>query len=208
VEGWIESAVIAVVISSLVTVAGWYATHRSERVLEAARRRERVQDIQTALLADIRSTTNRFQVADPDQHLERVVALFRSASPDGSYTPFVPREPGSLLWSSIAAEVHILPTDVIEPVVLFFSQLETIRFFVDDLRSERYAELEQARKIAMFEDYVKMSKYLVHLGREADTALSRSLGVTPVSSSGGVRSSPSAASGREAAAEGVAGRSA
>jgi len=68
-EGWIGSAVVAVVISSLVTVAGWYATHRSERMLEAARRQERIQDIQTALLADIRSTSHRFRQIDLDQHL-------------------------------------------------------------------------------------------------------------------------------------------
>jgi hypothetical protein len=38
VEAWIGSAVVAFVISSLVTILGWYATHRSERMLEVARR--------------------------------------------------------------------------------------------------------------------------------------------------------------------------
>ena len=91
------------------------------------------------------------------------------------YTPFVPREPGSLLWSSIAQEVHILPNEVIEPVVLFFSQLETIRYFVEDLRSEQFAGLESARKIAMLQDYVRMMKYLVLLADEAERALAHSL---------------------------------
>ena len=207
-ETLVQSAVVAVIISSVVTIAGWYATHQSERKLEAARRRERIQDIQTALLADIRSTSNRFQIVDPDLHLERVATLIRSAPGDGGFTPFVPREPGSLLWSSVAAEVHILPTDVIEPVVLFFSQLETIRYFVDDLRSDRYVQLEPARKIAMFQDYVRMSKYLVQLAKDADTALSRSLGLAPISSSGEGPSFPSAASGLGAEAKDEAERSA
>jgi hypothetical protein len=190
-EAWIGSAVVAVIISSLVTVAGWYATHRSERMLETGRRQERIQDIQTALLADIRSTGHRFGLIDLDEHLKQVVALIEHGDEGDRYTPFVPREPGSLLWSSIAQEVHILPNDVIEPVVLFFSQLETIRYFVEDLRSDQFATLESGRKVAMFQDYVRMMKYLVQLAEEADRRLSQSLGITSaVSSSVAGRSSP------------------
>jgi len=174
VEAWIGSAVVAFVISSLVTILGWYATHRSERLLEVARRQERIQDIQTALLADIRSTSYRFEVVDSDRHLDEVVALIEETP---GYTPFVPREPGSLLWSSIAQEVHILPNEVIDPVILFFSQLETIRYFVEDLRSEQFSNLESARKAAMYRDYVRMVKFLVLLAEKAEGALARSLGV-------------------------------
>jgi hypothetical protein len=83
---------------------------------------------------------------------------------------------------------------VIDSVVLFFSQLETIRSFVEDLRSERYVELEPTRKIAMYQDYVRMSKYLVQLADDADRMLTRSLGIASISSSGSARSSPSTAS--------------
>ena len=176
-EAWIGSAVVAVVISSLVTILGWYATHRSERMLEVARRQERIQDIQTALLADIRSTSYRFEVVDSDRHLEEVVSLIESAPDDRPYTPFVPREPGSLLWPSIVQEVHILPNEVIDPVILFFSQLETIRNFVEDMRSDRFVMLEPARKAAMYRDYVRMVKFLVLLAGKAEGALARSLGV-------------------------------
>jgi hypothetical protein len=193
-EAWIGSAVVAVVISSLVTIAGWYATHRSERTLEAARRQERIQDIQTALLADIRSTGHRFRQIDLDRHLAEMVAQIEGA-PEGSvYTPFVPGEPGSRLWSSVAHEVHILPNDVIEPVVLLFSQLETVRYFVEDLRSERYVSLDRARKAAMYEDYVRMMKYLVQLADDAQRALEQSLRIAPaISNPAAGRSSRSTA---------------
>jgi hypothetical protein len=177
VEAWIGSAVVAVVISSLVTIAGWYATHRSKWLLETARRQERIQDIQTALLADIRSTAHRFEFVDPDRLLEELLAIVEGAPGDPGYTPFVPREPGSLLWPSIAHEVHILPTEVIDAVVLFFSQLETIRHFVEDLRSEQYARLEPKRKLAMLRDYVGMVKYLVLLADQAERSLTYSLGI-------------------------------
>ena len=178
-EAWIGSAVIAVVISSIVTIAGWYATHRSERMLEVARRQEKIQDYQTALLADIRSTGHRFRQIDLDSHLAEMLAQIEGAPEGHDYTPFVPGEPGSLLWSSVAHEVHILPNDVIEPVVLFFSQLETIRYFVEDLRSERYTALDKARKAAMYGDYVRMMKYLVQLVDSAQSALERSLEIAP-----------------------------
>jgi hypothetical protein len=70
--GWIESALIAVVISSIVTIAGWFVAHGSERRLEAARRQEKIQDFQTALLADIRSTGGRFANVDYGRHLDEV----------------------------------------------------------------------------------------------------------------------------------------
>jgi hypothetical protein len=179
VEAWIGSAVIAVVISSIVTMAGWYATHRGERLMESARRQERIQDIQTALLADIRSTGHRFRQIDLDSHLAYIVTQIESAPAGRDYTPFVPGEPGSLLWSSVAHEVHILPNDVIEPVVIFFSQLETVRYFVEDLRSERFLILARERKAAMYEDYVRMMRYLVQLADDTEIALARSLHITP-----------------------------
>jgi hypothetical protein len=183
VEALIQSAVIAVVISSLVTIAGWYATHRSERMLEAARRQERIQDFQTALLADIRSTGSRFANVDYDRHLDDVIARIEQAPDDPPYTPFVPREPGSLLWPSIAQEVHILPTEVIDRVVLFFSQLETIRHFVEDLRSEQFSQLEKPRKVAMYRDYVGMCRLASRQAVEAQDALRAGLGLAPLSSS-------------------------
>ena len=139
-ETLVQSAVVAVIISSLVTIAGWYATHQSERRLEAARRRERIQDIQTALLADICSTSNRFQAVDPDQHLAQVVTLLRSAPADpGSRRSFNASRAASCGRRS---QRTFIRTDVIESVVLFFSEVETIRFFVDGLRSDWYAQLE------------------------------------------------------------------
>jgi hypothetical protein len=191
--GWIESAFIAAVISSLVTVAGWYISLRHERRREAERREERIWDYQTALLADIRSTSSQFAIVDLDQHLEEVTGHIESAPDDRPYTPFVPRAPGSLIWSSIAQEVHILPTEVIDPVVLFFSQLETIRNFVEDLRSEQFARLEKPRKVAMYRDYIRMWRLASQQAVEAQAALRTALGLSPLSSPVQGRSDPRSA---------------
>jgi hypothetical protein len=181
--GWIESAFIAAVISSLVTVAGWYISLRHERRREAERREEKIWDYQTALLADIRSTSSQFAIVDINRHLEEVVALIEDAPEDRPYTPFVPRAPGSLMWPSIAQEVHILPTEVIDPVVLFFSQLDTIRSFVEDLRSDQFARLERSRKILMYRDYIRMWRLASRQAEEAQSALRSALGLSPLSNS-------------------------
>jgi hypothetical protein len=188
---WIGSAVLAVVISSIVTVAGWFMTLRHERLREVERRQERIEDIQTALLADIRSSRHRFSQTDLDQHLEDIEARINGASGDEGYTPFVPREPGSLLWASTAGEVHILPNEVIDAVVIYFSQLETIRLFAEDLRAGRFAALDPARKIAMYRDYIKMAKYLIDLSAEAERVLAQSLEIElPVNNPASGRSNP------------------
>jgi hypothetical protein len=179
VEAWIGSAVVAVVISSLVTVAGWFMALQHERLREAERRQERVEDIQTALLADIRSSSHRFSGTDLDQNLKDIASRIGRAPPSEPYTPFVPREPGSLLWQSVAGEVHILPNDVIDAVVVYFSQLETIRLFADDLRADPVRSLDAGRKISMYEDYINMAKYLVVLATEAEQVLARSLKLAP-----------------------------
>ena len=145
--------------------------HGSERLLETARRQEKIQDFQTALSRTSAAPVIGFEQIDLDRHLEEMVAQIESAPEGRDYTPFVPREPGSLLWPSVSQEVHILPNEVIDPVVLFFSQLETVRHFVDDLRSDRFAALERARKIAMYQDYVRMMKYLVLLADDADARI-------------------------------------
>jgi hypothetical protein len=208
VETLVQSAVIAVVISSLVTVAGWYISLRHERRREAERREEKIWDYQTALLADIRSTSSQFANVDFDRHLDDVIALIEGASQDHPYTPFVPRAPGSLMWQSISQEVHILPTEVIDPVVLFFSQLETIRNFVEDLRSDQFARLEKSRKVAMYRDYIRMWRLASRQATEAQGALRNALGLSPLSSSGQVRSGPRSASAPAGEAKDGAGKSA
>jgi hypothetical protein len=174
-EGLVGSALVAVLISSLITILGLIITFRNEHVREAERRRERIEDIQTALMADIKSTANRLSGMHLDQHIKEINVLVSGGPSAKSYTPFVPREPGSLLWPSVAGEVHILPNEVIEPVVIFFGQLERIRMFVEDLRTYRFAGLEADRKIGMLRDYIQMTEHLVHLAGEAQHVLAKSL---------------------------------
>ena len=52
---WIGPAIVAAVISTLLTGIGWFVSERQAFRREARHRRERVGDMQAALLADMAS---------------------------------------------------------------------------------------------------------------------------------------------------------
>lgn len=173
---WVGPAAIAALISSVVTAAGWVISYRNTRKLDSTRRDERVFDVQTAIRADIRSNRARLRSLDLEQHAQNIANKIRSAAANGEgYTPFVPHEPHSLIFSALVSEIQILPASVIDPVVLYYRQMETIARFVDDLRSERFAQLDKDRKIEMFDDYIGLNTYALELANQAIDAINAAL---------------------------------
>ncbi|MCQ8780966.1 hypothetical protein [Mangrovibrevibacter kandeliae] len=165
---WLGPAVTAAVISSLIAAIGWYVSWRTANGLERRRRRERVRDVQTALLAEIRSMVFHLGQYDPAQVM---VGARSQLSADPAHTPFVPREPGAPLYEAVVKEISILPNAVIDPVVLFYRQQNVIAQFAEDLRSERFQQLKAEQKLAMIEDYLALRGYAAALGRDAMLAL-------------------------------------
>ena len=142
------------------------------------KRNERIKDFQIALRAEIRSELYRYKLLNLDSHLDTIITNINNSS-KVTYTPFVPREPNTLIFSKIAKDVYILPEDVIDPVVLYYKQLSTISQFIDDLRSDRFSQLDARRKIAMYTDYISMMKRCVELAQDAHRALDESLAEKP-----------------------------
>ena len=169
-----------VLVTGLVALGTWLGTQWIQRRRERAARREKVADIETALLAEIRSYRHGYASVDWEQHLRDVMARMES---DGgrAFVPFVPKEPDSQLWSSVAREVHVLPIEIIDPIVLFFSQVEMLRGLSEDLRGDRYWNLDRSRQIAMYTDYVERRRYSVQLAQEAQEALAAALNLPPSS---------------------------
>lgn len=174
---WIGPVILAAVISGLINVAGWVITFRQARRLERDRREEKVIDLQSALLAEIRSDLQALRDVDFDRDLAELSARLRAPAEDGSYTPFVPRESDSPIFSAIVQDIAVLPNAVIDPVVLYYRQRETIANFTEDLRAERFSALPQERKLAMMTDYLRLKAYAGQLAADAGAALERSLGL-------------------------------
>jgi hypothetical protein len=175
--GLLDTALIAAIVSAAVTALGWFASHWSEQRLETQRRIEKIVDVQTALLAEIESNLTRYEEIDLDKHTTDMVARITRKSGGKAFTPFVPRYATEIVFEAMLADIHILPTETIDDVVAYYKQEYKLRELVEDLRSDRYNELEQDRKARIYEDYVWQIKTVLITGEGARSALRNSLGI-------------------------------
>lgn len=171
---WIGPAIVAAVISALVTGIGWFVSERQAVRREAGRRRERVVDMQTALLAEIRAQAFRL-----DDLRSTSASLMEAMRADPTYTPFIPHEVESMIFRSLVGELHLLPTFVIDPVVLYYQQVAAVAGLVADMAGERYGALDWERKLTIYKDYTALLMYKAVLGRMAVEAIRRSLNIRP-----------------------------
>lgn len=191
-DAWIGPAIVAAVISSLVTVIGWWLNHRHEQHMDAARRQERIRDVQTALRAEIRSHRHRLRLFDEATRFDEV-----EHGPDSQraeFTPFVPREVESFVFDAIVQDIPILPTEVIDPVIVYYRQVQALAQFAEDLRGDRFMTLEWPRKAAMHADYIAMGVYAGTLADAAIDAIDVTLALGLFNSSGAARSVPKSGS--------------
>lgn len=165
---WVDSALIATVVSALITIGSWVVAHWSSNRIDEKRRIEKIVDIETALEAEIRSNLLRFEATDLDRHLDEIVSKMRASA---GFTPFVPRYASIVIFEAIVGEITILPNRTIEDVVLYYKLEYKLRDLVEDLRSEKFAALEGERKIEIYGDYVWLIKSARGQGQSALTAL-------------------------------------
>ena len=172
-EAWVGPAIVAALVSGLVSALGWFVTSWQALRLEQLRREEKVHDYQVALWAEIGSELKSLKVVE-DRHAFLDGVRHRFAT-DVGYVPFVPRLAGSPVFEALVPDIQILPGDVIAPVITYARFRQTVERFIDDLRDSRYAELATERRLAMFCDYIGMLERLQFHAEAADASLSRSL---------------------------------
>jgi hypothetical protein len=176
-NGFADTAFVAAIVSAAVTAIGWFATHWSAERRETQRRIEKIVDVQTALLAEIESNLTRYAETDLNQHLDEMVREITRKRQRRPFTPFVPRYVAEIVFEAVIADIHILPTETIDEVVAYYKQEYKLRELVEDLRSDRYGELEHERKALLYEDYVWQIKTVLITGSKARNALRTSLGL-------------------------------
>ena len=87
----------------------------------------------------------------------------------------MPREVPAFVIDALMGEIHILPTGIIDPVILYYRQVLTLSQLVDDLRSERFEKLEPSRKVELYNDYIGLMIYARTLADEATDVITTSL---------------------------------
>jgi hypothetical protein len=163
--------VIAALIGAIVVAVGWLFNSRRERQQSRARRRERVVDIQKAIRAEIKALVEAPQNRDLSGSLERGMARFDAETPEEPYVPFIPHEKHDTVFQALVGDVHLLPTETVEPVILYYNQTVAIGMMAHDLRSEKFAALDVERRKQMLRRYMEMKIEAMRMGRIAIEAL-------------------------------------
>jgi hypothetical protein len=159
-EAWLAPALIAAILSGFVNVAGWFVTFRIGLRRDRMLREEKVRDLQVARRA--------FDSADVSD--ETIAEIFR-----GEAVPFAPRKAEPFLFNAIVSEIHISPSEVIDPVVLYYGQYASIQAFATEMRTPEFMSLPTARRAAMFADYLAVGRQALDFTDDATPALENAL---------------------------------
>ncbi|MEX0286714.1 MAG: hypothetical protein AB3N23_19075 [Paracoccaceae bacterium] len=174
-EAWIGPAIVAAFISAVITVSGWVLTGRREIASERRRRAERRADVQTALLAEIQHYVDI--LSNPEFDLNAVwETVVNEMEDNADYVPLIPSERNDTVFRAILGDIHVLPADVIQPVVRYYNQVFAIDAMITDLRGNGFATAEQDQRIKMYTDYIALKIEARSQGQRAIEALQHSLG--------------------------------
>lgn len=167
-QAWIGPAIVAAVISSIITVAGWLVNYRTSIGLEQRKRDEKIRDFQIALRAEIRSELRNLSGYDLASQMEAVRGRYAQGQ---GYSVVVPRPAKPIVFEAIVNEIHILPEAVIDPVVLFARQRQAIVSLVDDMKDANFRSLSVEQQLAMYRDYLSMWEAWREFALQAEAAL-------------------------------------
>jgi hypothetical protein len=176
VNGYLDTALVAAIVSAAVTALGWFASHWSTQQIENKRRNERIIDVQWALLAEIESNLLRYAEIDLDGHQRAMERMIMQGRGKSGFTPFVPRYATEIVFEAFIPDIHILPTETIRDVVGYYKQEYKLRELVEDLRSDRFVALDKDRKAKLYGHYVWQIKTVLVWGERARAALAGQLG--------------------------------
>jgi hypothetical protein len=160
------------VIAGVFLAAGWWVVALQNRRRDANLRAERVRDVQRAIFAEIRAY---LAVLRRDNVGEYGAAIKERILTEASFFPVIPTEHNDALFKAIIGDIHVLPRDTVDPVVLYYSQLNAISAMISDLRELDVAKIDAERAAGMYHDYISMKIEALELGEQALEAIGASL---------------------------------
>lgn len=156
------------VIAGLFLAVGWWVVHWQNRRRDAASRAERVRDVQRALFAEIRAYVSAVRRQDFETYGAEIAHRIET---EPGFFPTIPTEANDAIFRAIIGEIHVLPRDTIDPLVLYYSQLSAIHAAISDLRVLDPARVEPERAAAMYRNYLAGKRDAVSLGEQALLAI-------------------------------------
>jgi len=174
VNAWIGPVIIAAAIAAMVNVLGWFVASLRDRRADDRRRREKQDDMATALMAEIAHYRDALTFFDLDEVWENVA---EEMADNEDYMPFIPSERNDTIFRAFLAEIHILPEDVIQPVTRYYNQVFAIDAVISDLRSAAFKAEPYRTRFAVYTDYISLKKQALVDGDSAIAALSAHLSI-------------------------------
>lgn len=156
------------VIAGLFLAVGWWVVHWQNRRRDAASRAERVRDVQRALFAEIRAYVSALRRQDLENYGAEIA---RRIETEPGYFPTIPTEANDAIFRAIIGEIHVLPRDTIDPLVLYYSQLNAIGAAISDLRALDPATVQPERAAALYRDYIAFKRDAAIMGEQALIAI-------------------------------------
>ena len=131
-----------------------------------------MRDVQRALFAEIRAYLAVLQRDDVAAYGARIAERIIS---EPGYFPVIPSEKNDAIFNAIVGEIHVLPRDTVDPVVLYYSQLNAIVAMIADLRTLDLARIGPERAASMYRDYIAMKVEAMEMGYSALDAIRRNI---------------------------------
>jgi hypothetical protein len=158
----LDARIWQAVVAGAFLALGWLVNGWQNRRERRALRAERLRDAHRALFAEIRAYLSQLvSRAELARYGDEMMARMRA---DPGFVPLVPRERSDRVFAALIAEIHILPRVTIDPLVTYYAHLHAIEALADDMRAEGYAALGQERRIALYEDYIRMKGLALDYG--------------------------------------------
>ncbi|MTD99570.1 hypothetical protein GIY56_04640 [Paracoccus sp. YIM 132242] len=160
------------VIAGLFLAIGWWVVALQNRRRDATLRAERVRDVQRAVFAEIRAY---LAVLKRDNVGEYGARIMNRILTEPGFFPVIPTEHNDAVFRAIIGDIHVLPRDTVDPVVLYYSQLNAIAAIINDLRVLDVGRIGAERAAGMYQDYISMKIEALELGEKALEAIRANL---------------------------------
>ena len=167
---WMSPQLQQALVAGVFLAMGWQVAAFQNRRRDDRLRAKREEDLQRALLAEIRAHVVSLEQQTPDPE-DAATLIARVAS--GDLMPTVPQHSNDRIFAAVIAEIHILPGPVIDPIVIYYRMLSIMEALAADLR--RIARRDNDRAAQMMADYLSLMEETRDSGLHAMRVLTECL---------------------------------
>ncbi|MFV0385513.1 hypothetical protein [Paracoccus sp. (in: a-proteobacteria)] len=168
----VAAALVTALVGGTVVAFGWFWTHALSRRRDKVLRDEQISDIQRALLAEIRAHVAALERQEDVESLAARNTLRKKLISD-RHVPILPHEANDRIFRAMVEQVHLLPQNVIDPVVRYYRLLVVRVALAQDIRSS--AKDQPVRAGDMLDDYISLTDETLQAGKTAMLMLGASL---------------------------------